>query len=199
MSPKTIYHDFITGNPEFIKVYALLIPGGEYFWEISDYFGNIYYQPFTAGIDGYGYIDTSLLPKGFCNPFMHGFSVRIKKTPTDVDQETLLMLQGFDSVYVRLYQGNQTKPYVGVTIPEPILSVGTTKLIVVPVTEETDTIQDDRLIGAKVLLALIGGTEAEYDWQDTAVFNPATGTHKLGATLPGSDDEPIRVRYLIVK
>lgn len=106
------FYDSVSSCVSSIKVYAIFEPNAEYIWVITDPFGNVYEQPFTADIKGYGSIDTSKLPEGFCNPFMPSFMLQVR-TLNDFTPKSLIFPVAFESAIVKISGGNRIKASIG--------------------------------------------------------------------------------------
>ncbi|MBK7882482.1 MAG: hypothetical protein IPJ81_00570 [Chitinophagaceae bacterium] len=79
------FEDVISPCPAEIKVNAKFEAATKYFWIITDLHDNVYSQEFTTDGNGYGKIDTTKLPPGFCNPYNAGFTIQVKKTVESCD------------------------------------------------------------------------------------------------------------------
>lgn len=107
------FEDFISACPDKIKVNAKFEPASDYFWIITDSHGNKYSQEFTTDDDGYGEIDTTLLPEGFCNPYNSGFIIEVKKTLESCDFIPMVFPVKYNCVDVKVIGGTFEKHEIG--------------------------------------------------------------------------------------
>jgi hypothetical protein len=73
------------------------------------------------------------------------------------------------------------------------LSTGGGTVVEVILSADQDFAYSALLVDASPKLCFIGGTLVKYDFSDTDVFDPSTGTHQLGQTFP----ENTEITYLI--
>lgn len=106
------FTDHIIGCDD-IRVNAVLAPNTDYVWVITDLFSYTYQLPFTTNEEGIGVIDVSQLPEGFCNPYMKGFTLRLKQTIESCDYIEIPFIQKYDSILVEQRSGNIPKSFIG--------------------------------------------------------------------------------------
>lgn len=107
------FEGVISPCTEAIKVKGKLSPATNYFWIITDSHGNVYSQEFTTDADGYGEIDTTELPEGFCNPYNAGFTIQVKSTLASCDFIPLVFAIKYDCVNVKVVGGTLEKDQIG--------------------------------------------------------------------------------------
>ncbi len=107
------FEDIISACPESIKVNAKLTPNTQYVWIITDSHGNVYSQEFTTDGNGYGSIDTTKLPEGFCNPYNAGFNIQVKQDEESCDFIPLPFMVKYNCVDVKVVGGTLEKNQIG--------------------------------------------------------------------------------------
>lgn len=111
-----IFNDYVSNDPGDIRIYGVLAPDSDYFWEVTDQHRNVYLIPFTTDADGLGSLDVSQLPEGFFNPFISEFTIRVKSTTDSCDYEQPAFIKKVDSMHVNVVKSNVPKETIGCPI-----------------------------------------------------------------------------------
>jgi len=158
---KKTFTDSIASCSDVVKVHAIFEPLSTHLWVIIDPYGNNYEQEFTADESGYGSINLMLLPEGFCNPYLPGFTLKVKTDSASYEFEPLIFAVNFESADVSFLKGISTKNTIGSdTIKSTPNYILPTK-IKFEVTETDDIFQDVRLQNASLVDVFIDGVHID--------------------------------------
>jgi len=109
---KGCFKDYVIGSPTEVDINVILEPLTTYTWELSDGYGNYYYQDFTTDANGAGLLDMSILPAGFANPTQAPLTIRVKTDIDDCAHVLLPIVQNFDCIEMSFRQGLNGKDFV---------------------------------------------------------------------------------------
>lgn len=171
-----VFTDSISTCSETILVRAIFPPLSTHVWVVTDPFGNQYMQAFTADSLGYGSIDLSAFPEGFCNPSLPGFSIHVKATEDACDFEGLVFPVTFEKAQVKITGGSAVKEFVGCAIDLSVITAPSSIEIIA--TEDGPTISDPDLAGK--IVSFITTETQSYNrtfWSKPEASDTLTGTN----------------------
>lgn len=172
---------------EDIRVNAILTPDTDYVWEVTTRFAAIHLVPFTTDSDGYGTINISALPDGFCVAG-EKFTLRIKQTIESCEYISIPFIINHQCCEIEFYGGSAPKSFIGCPYtPPPGASFKSAKFDFVGDTDQTE-FQDDGLIDAKQVIVF---AESGLLQEGTAInqyqFDKTTGTITFGQSVEGQN------------
>ena len=177
--------DHIVGC-EDIRVNAVFAANTSYVWEIIDEFNNIYQLPFETDGSGIGIIDVSQLPEGFCNPYLNGFTLRLKSSIESCEYIDIPFIQNYETVEVNINAGNVPKSFIGCPYEAPnnVGFISGKKMFIGQ--EDQTTYQNNDIKNAVQLLVFNeSGILQEGDEYNQYEYNETTGTVSFGQSVAG--------------
>lgn len=181
------FSDTVIGCQD-IRVNAVLLPNTEYVWEVTTRFNNKYLLPFTTDSQGYGTIDVSQLPEGFCVPG-ECFDLKLKQSVEACEYVGIPLMINHERLQVTFAGGSMDKSFIGCPYTIPV-SGGTFVSHRIQFTGEMDqtVYQDDDLIDAVQLIVVNeSGVLQEGDGIMQYQFDASTGTITFGQTVEGQN------------